>query len=675
VTAHTRLLQLQRLLTTALIARAVLIGATAGLGLFAVARVGGAPAWSVAVAVLAGVATAALLLRPLRILRSLSHVALWVEERTPSLRYALVTVADGVHSPALEAQASGTAWWDDARSTLWRSFTRPAVAAVIVVAVTLWNPFTGRFLLGAGGRGASLLAHSVKNVDPLAVVHVAVTPPAYSSKRPTNVDDPTSVEALVGSSIVLSGDGDAGTLTATADSATRSIAPRGSGWSLALAMPARPAIVKLHSASGRDRLFVLAPVADAVPVVTLLMPAHDTIVRRATGRFTLHAQLRDDIGLRDAGFELVISSGTGENFTFRSATVGHVVLNNSIEASLDARLSLDSLQLKPGDILQLRAVARDGNTINGPGLGASETRAIRVARADEYDSVAVDAAPPPDTAGQVLSQRMLIMLTEALVKKQSSLKHPALMAESQKIAADERRLRKRVGDVVFQRMGADPLSEEGADEVTSRGKLTPEDIVRLADSVSGTAGNVMDVEGDETPILAINKPLLEAFNAMWEAGRSLEVGEPAKALPPMRIALAAIEKARQAERIYLRGRPGTEIVDVAKVRLSGKDKGTTSIREPRPPIDPVARRRSATFERVTNLIGRDPEAAADSLLLMRVDALADAPVLAAALDEAARALRKRDNAAIPIAWMRVRRSLGDPPVERAGIAAWQGGLR
>ncbi|MDB4914496.1 MAG: hypothetical protein JWM95_2140 [Gemmatimonadetes bacterium] len=675
MTAHTRLLQLRRFLQAALVARAIFVGASIALGLFAVARLGGAPSWSVVVAVLAGLAGAGAFLRPLRLLRSLSNVALWVEERTPSLRYALVTVADGVHSPALEAQALGTVWWSDVRTIVLRSLIKPAVVALVVAVIVLWNPFTGRFLLGSGAGAISGSGAAAQNVDPLAVVHVVVTPPAYAGKQPTRADDPTSVEALVGSAIALTGDGNAALLTATADSASRSIAPRGSGWSLSLTMPARPAIVKLHSSKGRDRLFVLAPIADAVPVVTLLLPAHDTIVRRATGRFALHAQVRDDIGLRDAAFELVISSGTGENFTFRSATIGHLVLSGTIESALDARISLDSLQLKPGDILQLRAVARDGNTVNGPGLGASETRSIRVARADEYDSVAVDAAPPPDTGGQVLSQRMLIMLTEALVKRQRTLSHAVLLEESLRIASDERKLRKRVGDVVFQRMGADPLSEEGAEDLASRGKLTPEDIVRLADSVTGTAGNVMDVEGDETPILAINKPLLEAFNAMWEAGRSLEVGEPAKALPPMRIALAAIEKARQAERIYLRGRPGTEIVDITKVRLTGKDKGVQSIREVRPPIDPVARRRSATFERVTNLMARDPEAAADSLLLLRVEALTDAPALAAALDDAAKALRKHDNSAIPLMWMRVRRVLGDPPVQRAGIAPWQGGLR
>ena len=73
------------------------------------------------------------------------------------------------------------------------------------------------------------------------------------------------------------------------------------------------------------------------------------------------------------------------------------------------------------DVLQLRAVARDANDVSGPGLGSSETRAIRVARAGEYDSVSVDPAPPGEPEGQVLSQRMLINLTEALERRRPSL--------------------------------------------------------------------------------------------------------------------------------------------------------------------------------------------------------------------------------------------------------------
>src|SRR3954451_16574242 len=105
----------------------------------------------------------------------------------------------------------------------------------------------------------------------------------------------------------------------------------------------------------------------------------------------------------------------------------------------------------------MRAVAHDANTVAGPGLGSSETRAIRVARAGEYDSVSVDPAPPGEPEGQVLSQRMLITLTEALEKRRPGLARPRIIGEPQRTAADQARLRKRVGDIVFQRIGGEPL--------------------------------------------------------------------------------------------------------------------------------------------------------------------------------------------------------------------------
>jgi hypothetical protein len=441
-------------------------------------------------------------------------------------------------------------------------------------------------------------------------------------------------------------------------------------------MPSRPALLHVRDvgAAGRERLIVLAPTLDAPPAVTLLLPARDTVMRAATGVWLLRAQLRDDIGLRDADFELVISSGQDESFTFRSTVIGRATLGDATERTLEARLPLDSLALKPGDVLQLRAVARDRNDVTGPGVGSSETRSLRVARAGEYDSVAVDPAPPGDPEGQVLSQRMLITLTEALEKRRAKLARPAMLDESRRIAADQAKLRKRVGDIVFQRMGGEPLGEEGNADAPA-GKLTPEELLKRAEEVTNAnAGAVMDVEGDETPILALNKPLLEAFNAMWDAGRSLEQGEPAKALPPMRRALAAIERARQAERIYLRGRPSTVVVDLAKVRLTGKDRGAAWVREPRPATEPAARRRAERFARATELLARDPAAAADTLLVMRVDALGEggsAP-LAAALDDAARALRRGEADAIALAWFRVRRALGPAPEQQASLGLWSG---
>lgn len=678
MTARQRLLALRRTLAVIVVARAILIGGAIAVAGAALARALALPTTATWVVALLGLGVSASLGARARLARSLERVALWVEERHPGLRYAVVTAAgEAAPLPAVETQALQSPWWNDARGRLWRTLAAPAAALVAAGALLIWQPMlvhrTGDSSLApAAGGGAS----AGPGVDPLASIRVSVTPPAYAGRTTTVADDPTSIDALVASTVTVTGAGDAALVRAMLDSTPRAVAARGGRWSMTFPMPARPALLRLRSSSAghRERLVVLAPTVDAAPAVTLLLPARDTVVRVARGSLLLRAQLRDDIGLRDAAFELIVSSGQEENFTFRSATISRVSLGGAAASALETRLSLDSLALEPGDVLQLRAIARDANDATGPGLGSSETRALRVARAGEYDSVSVEAAPPGEPDGPVLSQRMLIILTEALQKRRSRLTRPTVIQEASRIAADQARLRKRVGDVIFQRIGGEPLTEE--DEGTEKvpAKLTPEELLRHAEAATNTDPSaVMDVEGDETPILAINKPLLEAFNAMWDAGRALEQGEPGQALPPMRRALAAIERARQAERIYLRGRPSTVVVDVARARLAGKDRGTASVREPRPLLDPVARRRSETFARATALLGTDPAAAADSLLVMRVGALEDAPALAAALDDAARVLRRGDADAIVLAWARVRRALGGAPRRGDVLPAWSGG--
>ena len=675
MTARERLVSLQRLVFAVVMLRALLIGASVTLVGVAVARLVVLPAGTMLLVMTIGLFVAALLAGRGMSARSLARVALWVEERHPALRYALVTAAEAPASPEVEAQALVVPWWSVERPTLGRALTGPAVAllaAIVMLALSQRIAVTGELVSGAmtpvGGTTRAGPA-----ADPLAALRVTVRAPAYSGRGTMTVDDPTSVDALVGSTIVVSGSGSAALVSATLDAAALEATANDGRWSLAATMPAKPALLRLRSTvkGGRERLVVLAPIGDAPPAVTLLSPARDTTVRTATGTLLLRAQLRDDIGLRDASFEIIVSSGQEETFTFRSAVLARTSLGGRREGELSTRLSLDSLALRPGDIVQMRAVARDANDITGPGVGSSETRALRVARAGEYDSVAVDAAAPSDPDAQVLSQRMLITLTEALERRRRGLDRPTLLTESRRIAADQARLRKRVGDVVFQRTGGEPLSEEGEAGVPE-GKLTPEQLLERARAAGTDAGSPMDVEGDETPILALNKPLLEAYNAMWDAGRALEQAEPAQALPPMRRALAAIERARQAERIYLRGRPSAVIVDVAHARLAGKEKGSTAMLEQRFTADPVARRRAESFARASALLATDRDAAADSLLVMRVGALGDAPALAAVLDTAARVTRHGSADEVALAWARVRRALGGAPLRRDSLPAWSG---
>jgi len=270
-----------------------------------------------------------------------------------------------------------------------------------------------------------------------------------------------------------------------------------------------------------------------------------------------------------------------------------------------------------------------------------------------------------------LSQRMLIQLAEELERRRPRLARKAVVEESQRIGADQARLRKRVGDIIFARLGeAESGEESGA--TMPRSSMTPEELLRAADeATAGEGAHALDFEGDETPVVAVNRPLLEAYNAMWAAGGELETGEPGAALPHMRAALAAIMRAREAERLYLRGRPAEVVVDLAKVRLAGDiDSASASARTPRARLSRSAAGRVERLDAALIALRTDPAAAVDSLALLRVDALAEEPRLARELAAAVDSLRAGKDATTPLA--RARRAAAGAPVVRAHASEWGG---
>lgn len=601
-------------------------------------------------------------------------LALWFERRIPDLQYALVTRI-GVDVPTLDARIAAApleaVLADAARAAL----RAPAIVTVIG-ALLLWAMPSGAVArIAAPAPGDALerpgaAARAIAN--PLAVIVADITPPAYSGVAATSVDDPAALSALVGSRIRIRGNG-SDVRAALGDAAAIASTPQGDGWAVTVTMPARAVPVRL-SARGGERVLLLDPITDSVPELRLEQPQRDSVMRVATGRLALSAAARDDHGLAEASFELIISSGDGELYEFRTLTLGaRRFAERSREARLEAMVTLDSLRLKPGDIIHLRAIATDRNDVTGPGRGASETRTLRIARADEYDSVAVDPAPPSEPEKDALSQRMILQQTRELVARAPRMARGAVVRESRIIAVDQTKLRQRVGRVVFERLGENegehqhfPGDGHAHGEETP---LNPDDILAAAErAANADPTRNLDNHGAETPIVALNRPLLEAYNHMWRASSELELGEPAAAIPWMERAIAALQAARAAERIYLRGRPAAVVVDLARVRLSGKDEGAPTPRSARPVADPARAERLARFDRVLELVASAPAAAADSLLLIRVALPEEARREAAALDSAANALRRGGDVTQALA--AARRALVTTPPRRGALGAW-----
>ena len=682
-----RLRGTRRTLVTAVVVRSLLWGAAAALLLLAVAAtldlVAALPLGLrtvlTGVAALFGIAVAAAVAVRSGVRPSLESTALWVEGRLPRLEYALVTAAERPGQvPAAETVVARERWEGEVTRAAGRAAVTPALIAAASLAALLLLPQGARARVVAPRPGDAVDRAAIgEPVDRLSPIAVTVTPPAYARQPARTEDDPSSVRGLVGSAVTVRGRGNARGLAAALGDGAIGVQESDGRWRVSLAMPPKPAALRIRDGA-RERLLLLDPRPDSAPVVVLELPVRDSVLRAGRGLVRLGATAHDDVGLASAAFEYIVSSGSGESFTFRSGTVGARAAEGR-SSDIGGTLALDSLALKPGDVIHMSAIARDRNDVSGPGVGRSDTRTFRVARSGEYDSVSVEPAPPPEADKSVLSQRMLLIQTQALQERRPRLSRERLVQESRALAADQKKLRKHVGEIIFARLGDGGSAEhshEGEDEEAHAAhandtSMTPEQALLAAAERANQAGvgEVLDFEGDETPVVAINRPLLEAYNHMWDAAAELDIGEPGNAIPPMRRALEAIQRARQAERIYLRGRPPAVIVDIARVRLAGTlPESPPTGRRARPTLTEGARRRIARLGRSIELLEGAPAAAIDSLLLVRLDALSEAPVLAEALGQAVEQLRSGKDATEAL--VRARRAAAGEPRRGSALPMW-----
>lgn len=657
MTATERVRSAQRLLGIGAITAAFAWATATAVGILAVyslivwlsPRVNASALMIASIALLAGLTVAAALIWQSRHLWSHARVALWIEEKIPALQYSLVTAiqperstfAQGIESAVAREDIGGLA------SRTFRRTILPAVAAAAIAGLLLYVSPTSALARGGllgrlskGGRNASgVLGNRLDKIS------VDLTPPSYTGQRSTTLDDPSSVTALIGSRLVIRGEGSATGVTATLGASPVTTHDSDGGWAIAVAMPAKPAALTFHDRQF-ERIVVLDPRTDAPPKIVLVSPLRDTTMRVAKLVIHLNATATDDVGLNGAYFEYLITTGSGEVFSARTINTPIVRFGGSRSGSISSTLDLATLKLNQGDVVSIRAVTQDVNTLSGPGLATSDTRTFRIARADEYDSVAVDAAAPPPVDSSALSQRMLIMMTERLVKEEKKISHAEKVRRSGEIGDMENRIKNRVHEILYELDGSG------------------------AEAAPDPAAGLQAEEASDEVHAVQNPDLFQAYQALWDAVRSLQIAEPDVALPPMRVALKALDRARLANRLYLRGTPPKVIVDIARVRMAGKEKGNASARTPRSSTDSAHVDLERRFGNAIELLARNPASAIRDITLLRVEALSTSPAFAAALSDAIDAFRKGTDATN---WLlRARRALSGEPVAQPGLPSWSG---
>lgn len=596
-------------------------------------------------AVSAAMAVGAVLLWRSRHVWSREHVALWVEERVPALAYALVTASDPGSAALPEALARPIAAAPIGRTVRARAVPPPLVAlgafGVALAGATLASPFI-RARTAAAGRAALRAAGvAIPSANPLAVLRVRVLPPAYAQARPSTLEDPSAVSALSGSVLTITGaSGVPAMVTATVAGRTLRVrAARDGAWAAALVVGRVPGTLALTAGRHR-RVLAVIPTPDHPPAVTLDAPAGDTVWLVAPAApLPLAARATDDVALATGWFDYLVTTGSGETFRSRQGVLGRAAIVGRA-GRLGATLPLAALHLGPGDVLSVRAVVVDANVVTGPDTAVSDTRTLRVARPDENDSVAVEGAPPPPVQGSLLSERMLLMAADSLRAARDHTPPAQYLRAAGRLGTDQGDLRKRVYDILYQQ------DESGA---------------------------VNGVEGDDEaldPQLVIDRDLKAAYDAMWEAQRALIPGDLAAARPAMLRAIAALDRARRADRLYLRGRTPRLVVDVARVRLSAAEKGHASLATARTRADTVRGRAAAGFDAALDVASAGAGRFADALVRLQAGTARDAPPFAAAIGAAADAVRRGADPAPALA--RARVALFGAPVRGSARVPWTG---
>ena len=527
-----------------------------------------------------------------RHVRSLERAALWVEERDRTLQYELVTSVDPRYQ-GRDAHASPG-------PLLKRAATRQLWPAVLVLLVA-FGARAGidsmrQWLATTRDRRSDT---TVKNrLSPLVA---SVVPPAYSHVPAFTVKEPAAITSLPGSAITFRGSG---------------------GWQSVASMSATATVVRLADGVA-SRLVVLTPLVDAPPTVELAAPERDSTLRTADAQLPLIARATDDFGLADGYFEIIITGGEEESggVQGRTLTIGRSSLGDARTAMLRTTLAFNTLGLHPGDVISIRAIARDGNTVTGPGVGTSDTRTFRLATSQEYDSTTVTPAPPSAADSAYMTQRMIVLATQALLG----------------------RMRRRP-----------PVARDTVVQGSAR----------LADRQEALRTRVYELLTNSEAMPAAERLLFDtAYAAMTDASNNLEIADPGTALPHERRALGVLDSVRAMQRrYYLRGQPPTIVVNISRVRLTGTEKPNAGERTPALPSDSIARRLAVALSRVGG------PAMADSLALMAVAAYHVSPELAGSLGQASAALRAGRDPAPALA--RARRLLDWSVSVDTGQTGW-----
>jgi hypothetical protein len=400
------------------------------------------------------------------------------------------------------------------------------VARALVVAMAAWLVVsTAQVWRRALTRPVPGLVPPVESPGPAAAprpLHVAVTlePPAYTGRAATTAVDPRQIDALEHTVMTMVVDAQASRVTADHDGAIAVLSRDASGRFVGRVELTRTGFISIVADRGGERLIPVVVSPDALPAVRVTVPNRDLVFADAEQRVAFEVHATDDFGLRSLSLQYTKVSGSGEQFEFQEGEIPlEIVRANGRDWRGKAARMLAALHLKDGDMLVYRALAADARS--GDGIASSDAFFIEISKlgVEAGDAFTV----PEEETRYALSQQMLIIKTERLHEKRSTMPPVAFREEALNLAVEQRMVR---AEFVFM------LGGEVEDEEVEASHSTELQEGRLANRGQ--------------------RDLRAATIAMSQAEKLLTGADTAGALTAERAAVTALQRAFTRDRYILR---------------------------------------------------------------------------------------------------------------------------
>jgi hypothetical protein len=466
-----------------------------------------------------------------------------LERANPTLNNLVVT-AEEMLSGALPARPvirqrvvdEATAAASDARTAPMWPVGR--IAALFVIAVAVWAvraAYATRTRTDVQSNRSTIPTEATGPSTGLQVA-VRIDPPAYTGLPPTSVVNPASLQAIENSRLGFSIASGATSVDVDVNGRKTTATRAADGSFVDRAVAASSGYIVVTAQDGGRRVIPMTVSPDALPTVRVVSPGKDLVFARGNPRLRFEVDGTDDYGLRSMSLKFTKVSGSGEQFEFKEGEIPLSIERSRATAwKANASPTLEEFGLNEGDMLVYRGVATDGRPDGAE--ATSDSYFIEISR---LGGAAADAFTlPEEETRYALSQQMLIVKTERLIKQRGS-RAPADFAEyARELAIEQRMIR---SELVFM------LGGEIEDEDFEAEQSTELQEGRLANRGQ--------------------RDLRAATVAMSQAEKQLTDANPEKALDAERAAVNALQRAFARDRYILRALATSNPLD-EKRRLTG----------------------------------------------------------------------------------------------------------